>query len=438
MQLTPSQAIIALDPHRFRVLCCGRRFGKTTLAIDQIKACAAHATRRVAYIAPTFQQARDIAWEELKRDCEKAATLINETRLEIRLANAQGGESLIVLRGWESIETLRGQKFDLIVLDEVASMRNFKLHWQEVIRPTLTDTKGEAIFISTPKGFNHFYELFNMQETDPDFKSFHFSTYDNPHIPVEEIDKASHELTSDRFAQEYMADFRKTEGLVYKEFDRERNVVTDADMDILKGNGLSMRELLVGVDFGYTNPCAVLSVWRDSSDTLYVLNEFYERRRNDAQVAEYVASLKANKVFPDPEAPAAIEELRKRNVNLRDVVKGKDSIKNGIDRVRELLKAQKLFVHNSCENLIMEFETYVYPDKKPDHNENENPIDENNHALDALRYVVAMTSGAVSVAKQFYPSLPVATSTGENTQMIKTSEGSRVRYANLPRRPRVI
>ena len=219
MVLHETQKPVALDPHRFRILCCGRRWGKTTLAIDQIKGRAAIPNSRVAYVAPTFQQARDIAWEQLKKDCMQAAETINESRLEIKLVNG----SLIILRGWESIETLRGQRYDLIVIDEIASMRNFWMNWQEVIRPTLTDTKGEGLFISTPKGFNHFYDLYNLENKDADFKSFHFSTYDNPHIPREEVDKAREQVTEDRFAQEYLADFRKTEGLVYKEFDREEH-----------------------------------------------------------------------------------------------------------------------------------------------------------------------------------------------------------------------
>ena len=118
LQLHNSQKIVALDPHRFRVLCCGRRWGKTTLAVDQMKGRATIPNSRIAYIAPTFQQARDIAWAELKEGCRQAAETINESRLEIKLING----SFIVLRGWEAIETLRGQKFDLIVIDEVAMM----------------------------------------------------------------------------------------------------------------------------------------------------------------------------------------------------------------------------------------------------------------------------------------------------------------------------
>ncbi len=396
-ELHHSQAEVAVDRHRFRVLCNGRRWGKTTLALDQMKACAAARPSKIVYIAPTIQQARDIAWEQLKRDCAKAALKIRESpHLEIVLPTQKGGESSIILRGWEAIETLRGQSFDLVVIDEVASMRNFWSHWQEVIRPTLTDRKGEALFISTPKGFNHFYDLFNMQDTDPDYKSWRFPSSSNPHLPHEEIEKAKLELSYERFVQEYEASFAKTEGLVYKEFDRNRHLFnTMTEMSA---------EVIAGVDFGFTNPCAVITIVRDRTDCYWVTEEFYETGKTDAQVAEYVAAKGFNKVYPDPEAPAAILEMRKRKVNVRDVVKGKDSIKNGIDRVRELLRADKLRIHTSCKNLILEFETYAYPDKKDMHNFEEKPIDESNHALDATRYALVMNSKASSGrAETHYP-----------------------------------
>lgn len=393
-KLTPSQSIVAKDLHRFRILCCGRRWGKTTLAIDQMKGRAAIPNSRIAYIAPTYQQARDIAWSQLKKDCREAASNINESRLEITLVNG----SFIILRGWEAIETLRGQRFDLIVLDEVAMMRNFWLNWQEVIRPTLTDTKGEGIFISTPKGFNHFYDLYGMEVKDTDFKSFHFTTYDNHFIPKEEIDKAKKELTEDRFAQEYLADFRKTEGLVYKEFSRERHVYTDADTEL---DPIHRIKLFGGVDFGFTNPCAVIPIEKDNDARYYVPSEWYKTQQTDAQIADYVAALKWNECYPDPESAGGIEELRRRGINVREVIKNKDSIRNGINMVRELFKSNRLYIHESCRNLIWELETYSYPDRKAMHNEEENPIKENDHALDALRYALSMeqtTSSGSGVA----------------------------------------
>ncbi len=407
IRLTPAQALIASDVHRFRVVCCGRRFGKTTLAVEEIKACAVNRQSRIAYIAPTFQQARDIAWTSLKKDCENAAIKINESRLEILMPNNLGGESLIMLRGWESIETLRGQSFDLIVLDEVSSMRNFESQWKEVVRPTLSDRRGEVLFISTPKGFNHFYTLYNRQETDNDYKSFRFTSYDNPNIPKDEIDKARTEVGDNRFEQEFMANFHKTEGLVYKDFDRSRHVV-DAQSEY--ATTTEWRELIVGVDFGFTNPTAILSIRRDSADIYFVEAESYKRGSSDAETADYVAALKPNRCYPDPEAPSSIEELKKRGVNVRTVVKGKGSVRNGIEKVRELLRADKLKISSACENLIWEMETYAYGDKKDAHNEEENPIKENDHAADALRYVIMMvggtTGGSSGAPNAHYSSTP--------------------------------
>lgn len=378
MILHTTQKVVAKDTHRFRVVNCGRRWGKTTLAILEMVAKGVFKDEaRICYIAPTYQQARDIAWAELKKICFPIHESINESRLEIVIKTKNGKSSSIMLRGWESVETLRGQKFDFVVIDEIASMRNFWLNWQEVIRPTLTDNKGHVLFISTPKGFNHFYDLYNVD--DEDYKAFHFTTYDNPHLPVEEIDKAKKELPEDRFAQEYMADFRRSEGLVYKEFNRDLHIY---DTEAPEG------QYIAGIDFGFTNPCAVIHIKVDSDANFWITQEWYKTQRTEEQIGEYVKSCAFNEVFPDPESPSAIEVLNAKGVNVREVVKNKDSIKSGINSIRALFRANRIHIHKSCQNLIQELETYSYPDKKPNSNEYENPIKEHDHALDALRYAL--------------------------------------------------
>lgn len=383
MVLTPSQSVIAKDTHRFRVLRCGRRFGKTFLISEEIKGVAIAKPSRIAYIANNYQQARDIAWELLKKELRAAIIDTNEARLEIKVKTVKGGESLIVLRGWESVENLRGQAFDFLCIDEVAMMRNFWTNWREVLRPTLTDRKGTALFASTPKGFNHFYDLANLELTDQDFKSFHFTSYDNSHIPVEELDKAKATLPPEVFAQEYEASFQKTTGLVYKEFSREKHLYSE--LPFLK----EIRyDKLFAIDFGYRNPAAVLDV-RFDGEKLYVEDEWYKRERTDIQIAEYVALCKPKEVYPDPENQGAIEELRRKGLNVKEVVKGKDSVKSGIQSVRELLIRGDLMINKRCINTIAEFEMYSYDDDVPERNEKENPLKANDHALDALRYLVS-------------------------------------------------
>lgn len=379
MLLHQAQIKVGEDTHRFRVVNCGRRFGKTTLAIEEIKGKAIFKNSRIAYIAPTYQQARDIAWESLKNELRSVSTTVNESRLEIKTKTIQGGESFIVLRGWESIETLRGQKFDFIVIDEISSMRNWWVQWNEVIRPTLTDSKGEVLFISTPKGFNHFYDLYNKQDKDKDYKSFHFTSYDNPHLPKEELDKAAQELPEDKFAQEYMADFRKMEGLVYKEFNRDVHVYTEKMFNRV--------ERLVGVDFGFTNPAAILTIDKDTDNNYFITSEFYKTGKTTNELIDYSKSIRGNKYYPDPAEPDRIEEMRRAGINVRDVSK---DIEAGINAVRELFKTNRLFIHSSCVNLISELESYRYPEKKPDKNDPETPVKEHDHLLDAMRYVIYM------------------------------------------------
>ena len=262
-------------------------------------------------------------------------------------------------------------------------MRNFWVNWHEVLRPTLTDRRGTAMFASTPKGFNHFYDLCNLELIDSEFKSFHFTSYDNPHLPKDEIDKAQATLPPERFSQEYAASFQKTQGLVYKEFSREKHVYYE--LPELKG----VYEKVGGVDFGYRNPAAVLDV-RTNGEVFYVEDEWYKRERTEIQIAEYVSASKFSEVYPDPENPSAIEELRRKNVNVREVVKGRDSVVHGIQLIRELLIGGKLKVNARCINLISEFEMYSNDEEDVEKNNKENPIKANDHALDALRYVVMM------------------------------------------------
>lgn len=384
MYLHQAQAETAKDTHRFRVLRCGRRFGKTMLIVEEIKGVAISRESRICYIANNYQQARDIAWEVLKKELLPAIIDTNEARLEIRVRTIDKKESLIILRGWESIENLRGQAFDFLALDEVAMMKNFWVGWQEVLRPTLTDRKGSAMFASTPKGYNHFYDLARLELTDKDFKSFHFSSYDNPHLPKDELEAAKQSLPPERFSQEYLAEFTKTAGLVYKEFSRDLHTY-----EILP-QSYNYRKL-GGIDFGYTNPAAVLHIFQND-ETFYVEGEWYKRERTEIQIAEYVAGCGFSAVYPDPESPSAIEELRRKGVNVREVVKEKDSVQSGIQKIRELLIAGKLKINKQCVSLISEFEMYSYDDESNDKNAKEKPVKANDHALDALRYVIMMAT----------------------------------------------
>lgn len=382
MLLSPKQTEIAKSRKRFRVINAGRRFGKTILAVEEILGVAvSKSDRRIAYIAPTFQQARDIAWEHLKRRCQPIAVDTNESQLKIVVRTKDSGTSTITLKSWDAIESLRGQSFHFLVIDEVAMMRNFWSGWNEVIRPALTDTKGHAMFISTPKGFNHFYELYKKEETDENYQSFHATTYDNPHVDPAEIDEAKASLPDDQFAQEYLADFRKVEGLIYKEFDRTRHLTSTLPHEY---NLVAKRG---GIDFGHTNPAGILTVYKTRDGSYYVCDEYYERGKVQSELNQEMLSRKAEYWYPDPAEPDRIEEMRRAGLSILEVSK---NVTAGIDTVRSLFKQNRIFIHVNCPNLIWELETYRYKDKRADSNDPEEPVKENDHLCDTLRYILHM------------------------------------------------
>jgi hypothetical protein len=397
--LSEAQKRIALDKHQFRVVCCGRRFGKTTSAVlELIGRAMSVSDSQVAYIATTHQQSRDIAWGMLKKIVEKAIIKVNDTRLELTVRTVDGGSSAIWLRGWESVETLRGNHFDFIVIDEIASMKHWKYNWNEVLLPTLTDTGGHVLFISTPRGFNHFYDLYNMYLDHPDeYASFKFSSYDNPYIKHTEIDKFRKQMTDDAFAQEYLAEFKTYTGLVYKEWNRDVHVISPEDAPPLD----DMTHYRY-IDFGFTNPAAVGFIAMDGDNNWYVYDEIYKSQLTIPNLFERIMQKSSGRyfteTFADCNAAGDIEQLERMGLYVTPVVKqtygtneNYNSYKHSL--IQEQLKVQegsgkpKLFVFKNCKYHIKEFESYSYKDVSGDENYREQAEKKHDHLMDGIGYL---------------------------------------------------
>jgi hypothetical protein len=180
---------------RFRVVMCGRRFGKSELSQIEIITNAL-VGKNVAYITPTYQLAR-VFFEKLTKAVPFES---NKSELSIKFPN----DGSVEFFTGERLDNLRGRKFHLVVIDEASFIPNLEEGWLNSIRPTLTDYKGRALFLSTPKGKNFFYSLY-LKNGEPDWESFKFTTYDNPHIDKTEIDDARTQIPQVVFEQEYMA-----------------------------------------------------------------------------------------------------------------------------------------------------------------------------------------------------------------------------------------
>lgn len=186
---------------RFKVLLCGRRWGKSLIS-QIISILSIIKGKHVAYVTPTYQLSKIFFQDVLKTIPQQLIKSANKTDLVITLVT---GGSLSFLTG-ERLDNFRGRKFHTVIIDEAAYIPDLENAWLNSIRPTLTDYQGNALFISTPRGKNYFYSLYIKGLNNEDgFESFHYSTYDNPHISKDEIDLAQQSLPQAAFKQEYLA-----------------------------------------------------------------------------------------------------------------------------------------------------------------------------------------------------------------------------------------
>ena len=213
INLHPAQLQIFQSNKRFKIVAAGRRFGKSYLSAWLLLINAIQSeSKDVFYIAPTFQQAKDIMWSMLKELGRDLIVQAYENTAVLTLINGRK----IYLKGSDRPETLRGVGLSYVVLDEYASMK--PIVWEQIIRPTLADVKGRALFIGTPAGKNHFFDLYqDAIEDEENWDAFQFTSVDNPFLPQEEIEAASKSMSSMSFRQEFEASFETFSGGIFKE-----------------------------------------------------------------------------------------------------------------------------------------------------------------------------------------------------------------------------
>ena len=214
IELLPWQQKVWESDTRFKVVAAGRRCGKSRLAAWMLIVNALQTDKgHVFYVAPTQGQARDIMWQTLLEIGHPVITGAHINNLHIKLVNG----AQISLKGADRPETMRGVSLKFLVLDEYADMKPEV--WEQILRPALADQKGSALFIGTPMGRNHFYDLYMYATLNEDasYHGWHFTSYDNPLLDPEEIDVAKKSMSSFAFRQEFMASFEALGSEMFKE-----------------------------------------------------------------------------------------------------------------------------------------------------------------------------------------------------------------------------
>jgi len=302
IHLTPKQANIYgwgwQAEARFRVAVCGRRFGKTFLAAKEIRrACRLAAQWQISpdneiwYGAPTFRQAKRVFWQKLKRAIPASwrAGRLNESECSITLTSGH----VIRIVGLDNYDALRGSGLWFFLGDEWADAQ--PECWSEVVRPMLSTSGGHALFIGTPKGFNHFHDLYakGLPNGERDWRSWRYGTLEGGHVPAEEIAAARRELDQRAFRQEYEAAFEDFAGRVYCGFSRIESVRPCPLNPALP--------LHIGMDFNI-NPMSA-TVWQEQPDgTIWQVDEILIPTSSTHEMAGEIRN-RYGRISHDPDRP---------------------------------------------------------------------------------------------------------------------------------------
>ncbi len=257
----PAQLLFHNSTARFRVLNCGRRFGKTLASVQESVIAATKKSGAVVWIiSPVYSQSM-VSWRMLRKVL-LPTPLVKKWHISDSYAELVNG-STIWIKSSDNYDNLRSEGLDLAILDEAAMMAPEV--WSEVIRPSLADKKGKAIFISTPKGLNFFYSLYLLGQdsnNNPDWESWKFPTVSNPYIDPKEIEELKKNTPEQIFRQEFLAEFLTDSGEVFRKIE---SCFVSSSLSIPKEG----ESYIMGCDLARFNDFTVLIVLNSEGYVVY-------------------------------------------------------------------------------------------------------------------------------------------------------------------------
>ena len=373
------------DESRYKILVCGRRWGKTFFSLLWLLSKEINQDERRWIIYPTYRQAKMVAWGVLKSIFRDRDVIINQSELSVLLPNG----ARIELKGADKADSLIVVSLTAFVLDEYAYMQPNV--WGEIVQPMLAETGGEALFVGTPTGIqNHFYDMFVQGQSDnTDYKSWQFTTIDGGFIPQEEIETAKRNLDTRTFRQEYLASFETAANKCAYNFNRD---IHCKELDI------STRKFW-GIDFGVSSYMTALLMCELVDGTVYVYDEIGIQNSNTFELARLMKD-KAPDIpcYPDPAGKARTSNSTKSDHRiLQDsgftviARKANPTQKDRLNSLNKMLEnakgEQKLFINPNCVKTIRDLELTTLE------NDRILKTETLSHFLDALMYPVEYRYG---------------------------------------------
>jgi len=356
------QKMILDDTHRFKVLACGRRFSKSTIGKIAITELALKGQDEVYWIAPTFKTSTNV-WMDLKETFKNVTESKSEAERRLELT---GGGRLMVWSA-QNFDSIRGNKPKAVILDE-AAMMNPEV-WTAVVRPALSDKKGFAYFLSTPRGRNFFYDLFQMGLSEEskykNYISWRFPSWHNPYVPKSEFIEAKSTLHQKIFAQEYLAEFLLDAADVFHGV---------GEVCTLEYNSPYEGHFVFGVDVGRQNDPTVITIWDKEKKHLVDMVRVHKTRFPDQkEIIEktYEAWNKVGTVsrimIESNYAPAFVESLMETSMPVRPFRTTNETKSNIVNRLATEVQHKRVQMLND-KDLLFEFQAFTMgmtPSGKP-------------------------------------------------------------------------
>ena len=291
MPLSAKQQEIANCKTRFRVVVAGRRGGKTFLAMRELARFASQPNSVIWYLTGSRQQAKALVWSKLKKKLKKLNWVAdtNESELKLELVNG----SQICLKSAEQGDNLRGESLSFICLDEFCDLDLNEI-WSQIIRPSLADQKGHALFIGTPKAGNQAArDLFDNYLTKQNWASFTYTTAEGGFVDADEIAQAREDLAPKVFQQEYEASWTTFAGVIFSEFGAH-NI-----QEVRKPT--EHEPIYIGNDMNVTPMSAVIG--RQTKTGIEIYDEIYLENSNTSELITEIRNRYPRNpivVYPDP------------------------------------------------------------------------------------------------------------------------------------------
>lgn len=385
LQQTPIMEELFRAEEKFKCVVAGRRFGKTYLALTWLLGGILKPNQRRWVVMPTYRQGKLVALPVLKQLLRNysGSLQINESDLTVKIGGAE-----IAIKGAEDPSKLRGSHLDRVVMDEYAYMK--KGVWEEVIFPMMTTIpNSKALFIGTPDGFsNGFYDMYlkGQDETEPDWKSWQFTTLDGGFVPKKEIERAKKTMDERTFKQEFMASFEASQNRCAYNFDRKKHVKNIQD---------ESPTIWAGMDFNVSKMSCIIAM-QYSDSVCHVIDEICLRNSNTEEMARTLRAKYPDLkfVYPDPAgASRSTQSSRSDHFLLKEfgfLVRARKKHPTHRDRLnamnRKLIDADgnvTLFVSPKCVETIKDLEQCQRDPKTGGIDKSDL---ERTHFLDALGY----------------------------------------------------